>query len=371
VDTGNADPGRAVPPTPAAGSFSGGLGLTATGSRIHQRLVQVLVDTPNLPLDIFQQINVLREEHYFVPAYVFFCTGTASYTYEYSVDVKRTWTEDRAGSGNTTWQTTKTETDAQWHTTSANANVSRAVYAPMNGQFGGQISRLFNDGAIDGKLVPASQLSTPADAVYPSADLSEQQAYAKYAVSSVNELLRNQINEAVVGRRTRSLQMGGASIQKDSAVDTVLLGLYRIVLEYKGREYHVWLGGDGQSGYAENLPRDVVREKLIADKKQEQEALPKAKTGLLTLGMIVGIVIVFSGLMNGTTVLSIVGVAVAVACLVPRIMKKKEYRERYNAAQREIDALTNELGGVKDQFKASRRALRGIYNGLSGDSSAF
>jgi hypothetical protein len=354
--------------------FSSGLGLTAANPRIHSKLIQILSVKPNLPLDIFEQAEVLREEHYFGPAYAFFCNGTAPYTYDAAMYVKRTWTED-SSSGNTAWQTTKTETDTQWQPVSSSVSLSKTIYVTGNSDYADQIDKLFNTTSIDGKLVGINELGLPADAVLLGDNLSEQQAYTRHAVPSVKEQLRFQADAAMKtaskGKETRNFHMSDASVQKDSAVDKVLLGSYCVILGYRGQEYPVWLSGDGSSGYADALPRDSVQERLIADKKREQENIPPAKTGLLTLGIVGGMLLAFFGYASPYHIGSLLGLALAAACFVFRFQKSKEYRNRYDAVQKEIDALTSRFDGIAKDFKNRRQALKGIYRNVSGDPSAF
>jgi hypothetical protein len=71
-------------------NINSGVHLFATPATLHCQLVSIL--TPHHLLLDFEKIEVVREERYCVPAYCFYCNGTASFTYEKGVERTETYT---------------------------------------------------------------------------------------------------------------------------------------------------------------------------------------------------------------------------------------------------------------------------------------
>jgi len=55
-------------------NINSGIPLTATPAMLHRQLVSQFYKSPDIPLDIFEKAEIVREEHHCVPAYCFRCT---------------------------------------------------------------------------------------------------------------------------------------------------------------------------------------------------------------------------------------------------------------------------------------------------------
>jgi len=65
-------------------NIESGIPLCASPSTLHRKLVSLLSESPYMPPDVFEKVEVVREERYCVPAYCFHCNGTESFTYDVS-----------------------------------------------------------------------------------------------------------------------------------------------------------------------------------------------------------------------------------------------------------------------------------------------
>jgi hypothetical protein len=154
--------------------------------------------------------------------------------------------------------------------------------------------------------------------------------------------------------------MGGASIQKDTV--RVFLGLYHVVFKYNNEEYSVWFTGDGEKAFSERLPEDIQRKNILSELLRKRESI-QLKTGGLKFGMYACII----GALF-TKGISLIG---AIIFAVLRFKKKKEYQAKLDLAQKEINEFEAQSINAVKQFQMQKKALRGIYEEVTGDANAF
>jgi len=364
-----------------------GISLTASHAMLHRKLISCLAELSSMPLDVFEKCEVVREEHYCVPAYYFYCNGSASYTYDVAEMKERKYTVDRGDKVEL-----RTEQYVEWKNgINGTANAKGHFLAPGNKKMLSQIKNLYPN-FDPNKLSPYDELEFPHDVETYGYDLPQSVAFDEHVVPMVDAMLKEQANKLLAKQETRDFTMGGSSIQKDST--RVFLGLYRIVFKYGDKEYSVWLTGNGEKAFHEGLPEDAQRRNALAEKQKAKEqgvaSVVPPKTGLLNFGKWACIIIgIFGGMATcggvmgggGAEVLAsgliffLPGIAGAIICGVLRSKKRKDYSTQRTEVkekfQKEIDDFRAQASNVVQQFKSKKQALRGIYEGVSGDASAF
>jgi hypothetical protein len=345
-------------------NINSGYPLFASSARLHKKLLAFLSESPSLPLDIFEKGEVVREEHHCVPAYLFYCNGTASYTYEAGNVRKQVVVRDN---GEKSWEETRSHTE--WTQMNGTANASATVFTSGSKTLAQQVNKLYM--FLDpNKLVDYDELEFPHDVVTYDYNLPQAASFNETVKPYVEKVLERKAEKALAGKNYRDLTMGGGSrIDKDEIV-RVFLGLYRIVFKYEGKEYAVWVTGDGENGINEGMPVDLERQKILAEKQKAKEQalanITAPKTGWLTFGMWVCILACW-------LVIPIIG---AIIFGVLRHKKKKGFStkkaEVEASFQREIDRFTAQSKDVLAQFKNQKKGMHGIYEAeVTGDASAF
>jgi hypothetical protein len=389
---------------------------------LHKRLVSLLSESPNMPWDVFEKGEVVREEHYCVPAYCFYCNGTASFTYEVGNKRAQTYTVDR---GDRVEIIEKTR--IEWSPGSSSAAVSQTVFVPGNKKLATEIEKLYKH--LDpNKLVDIEELDFPLDVETYTYNLPQPAAFAEYVVPGIEQLLKEKAKESIANLNARGFSMSGTNIQKETV--RVFLGLYRVVFKYGDKEYSFWATGDGGKVINGGMPSDSSEcqkalavadqsldgeNKLLAEAQQvmkgEIAALPNPKTGLLSLAIfacIVAAVALFffhpsfvsrlfwaiagHQFVLGTWIWALLA-APFVAGMIVLGVKRSKKRKPYNTERAKIEAKHKEVAAeiearkakieaqkteirgraaaIARQFKEQKKALRGIYEELSGDASAF
>lgn len=54
--------------------------LAADVGALHERIVEFLTNSPCMPLDLLERVEIVKEEHLCVPAYLLYCDAMGNYT---------------------------------------------------------------------------------------------------------------------------------------------------------------------------------------------------------------------------------------------------------------------------------------------------
>jgi len=355
-------------------NIASGIPLTALPATLHRKLVSLIAETSGMPLDVFEKGEVVREEHHCVPAFHFYCNGTASYTYE-AGNVRQHKTAIDLG------DKTRIETEnyMEWTQMSGTANAQANMFTSGNKAFGLQVRDLYM--FLDGnKLYDFAELEFPPDVITHDYNYPQTASFNEYAKSHVEELLAVNAKNALKSKDVRDFTLGGSRIDKDEVV-RVFLGLYRVVLKYGDKEYSMWVTGDGEEAITDGMPEDAKQKAAIDEKKQAMEqaveSIPVPTTGKFTAGfwgsIVLGIVLAAVGIGVAGVILGIIG-AIVFKVLKSKMMnpyneKCTEVRAKF---QKEIDELEAATKNAVEQFKSQKKPLRGIYQQeVAGDASAF
>jgi hypothetical protein len=363
-------------------NITSGFPLTATHATLHRKLVSLLAGAANMPLDVFEQVEVVREEHYCVPAYCFYCNASSSFSYEAGVQKRQTYTADLGDKVRTT-----RETWIEWNVKNGSVSISKTIFAPGNKKFAYPIMKLYRD-ADPKKWISTEELNFPPDVDTHSYDLPMPAAFSEYVASAIDKALEEKAHESVKTQYTQNFSFGGSNMHKE--VVHVFLGLYRIVFKYKGKEYYLWVSGNGEKSISGGVPEDAQRQQALEEKQKAKEQalanIPVPKTGWLNFGkwicILAGILFLLVAFTNpnaGDSALggSIAAISIGLAIFlgVVRSKKRKPFLAKKSdveaQAQKEIDDFAAQPKAVLEQFKDQKKALRGIYEDVTGNAKAF
>ena len=368
-------------------NINSGVHLFATPAKIYHELLSILIKAPYV---VLQKIEVVREERYCVPAYCFYCNGTASFTYEKGVERTEAYTEFDVNAKTRGVSRRITHTD--WYPGSSSASVSPIVFAPGNREMASQIMKLYS--SFDPKnLFDIERMQFPADVVTYKYDLPQPAAFTEYVLPDIDKILEEKAKSSVSTQKIRNVSMGGSKVQKD--VVRVFFGLYRVVYTYDGEEYSVWISGDGKRSFHEVLPEDQGRKNAIAnldnlDKKEkdmgelekDEVPLPPAKddyfisaiVGFLSLLWLVWILVdIRTGFVVFPFFLLFVYLLIDNNKKVNKERKaREEHKEReehkkqeHEEIKRRIRAIEHDFLIAEQQFIEKKRILHGIYENVN------
>ena len=323
----------------AKDNINSGIPLSATPDILHNKLAQILLDSQDIPIDVFEKIVVVRANQHYIPAYMFHCNGTSSFTYEAGVSRTETIVENLKN---------VEKTYIEWHPGSSSAAVSQTVIASGNRDFDFVINKLYVN-LNSNKLVDIEDITISDNVDVHNYNIPEFSAFSENVVPVIDNMLNNKANESVSKLNVRNLTMGGSNIQKD--VIRVILGLYNIVYTYKDKEFSIWFSGDGVYMYYDNIPTDHER---IRKRDELTKTTKQKKPGIhifYTLGIIFCSLFFFFILpLIGTVIFSV---------LLYR--KNKDYKLFIKNAKLELDNFNELLTTSKNNFTKRQKRLHGIY----------
>ena len=345
--------------------INSGIPLTASSALLHRLLVSLLSKSPCVPLDVFDKVEVVGEERFCVPSYSFYCNTTASFSYEVGIEKKQKYSVD---TGNEV--EVRTEYHTEWNPGYANVSESLTIFASGNRSLSSQIMEAYNQFDTR-KLVDVEELVFPADVDTCNFDLPQTAAFQQYVAPNVENLLTKKAIESISNLNYRSFSMGGSNIHKE--VVRVFLGLYRIDFMYEGTKHTMWATGDGTNGYFESLPIDYVRKGLYDNEQQALNLINKKGQSSSFISRIWSLVRSFSFQWHFMATLFTAGIYLAVLVIIYSLHSSEKDKNKSKRAkiQKNIDGLQCQITDAAQNFRSKKKALRGIYKGVSGDSSAF
>jgi len=355
-------------------NINSGFPLIAEPSVLHRTLLNCIASNPNIPLDVFENGEVVREEHYCAPAYLFYCNATASYHYEIAQ-----WTTHKTAIDLGDRTRVEKEQIRDYTPMNSTAYVSKAMITSGNKS----AAELINDIYMfldPNRLYDFEDLDFPHDVITYDFNMPQAAAFNEYVRPVMEYLLELEAQRALDGKDYQNLTMGGGSrIDKDEIV-RIYLGLYRVVFKYGGEEYSLWLSGDGKDFRTDGMPVDHQRDAQLNAKRQAMESevasVPVPSTGKFTGGFwgCIGGGLLLGAIIHPILILLGIGGAVYFKIAKSKMMapyhsKCTEIRGRHQAG---IDEFEAQASRALQQFRDRRQPLRGVYeHSCAGDSSAF
>lgn len=327
-------------------NINSGIPLFADKAQLNQSLVQLFTNSSDRPLDLLEKAVVLKEEHFCVPAYLYYCNGMASFTYEAGNQREHKTAIDLGDK-------TRVEKEqyTEWTQMSSSASTTATLIASGNREYGSIIKGLYM--TLDPNLlVDVEELDYPYDVQTLAYNLPQSAAFNEYVKPYMDDLLEQKAIDSLNGKTYRNITMGGSNVQKDEII-RVFLGLYHIVYQYNGKNYSVYLTGDGRNYMYDDVPIDSERQRALQEKQTSMENLPKERKWLLIVAIVCAVAALFT---NG---ISLIG---TVVCIVFYVKSKKDRESKRSAIQSEIDAFVGQVDSAKQIFLQKGQPLNGIYS---------
>jgi len=375
-------------------NINSGVPLDASPATLHKQICTSLYKDDRIPLDVFSKIEVIREEHLCVPAYCYEYDAEAKITYEegrQEVRQEKGYTSD-GGEKITTIK------EVKWHTERGDASASGTIFISGNKSIAPVVENLYSD--LDhSQLVDIEHLDFPIDVNTLPYDYPEVSAFNEHAKPIIEAEVDKDGRKALNGlsyeeyiprggeagvRYGRNYECKPPKITK--TMTRVYLGLYRLVYKYGGEEFEMFVTGNGDDTCYDKIPLCPERSSQLANKQLAKNSIKEEKKpGCFLWGLAI-ILPIFLFVYGGIGLMDAIGevaggiiITLLTAGLIYgtvvffkyRNRKAKEYDEAFSKASGELNAFMAERDDVVNKFKEQKKALNGIYQGLTGDSSAF
>ncbi|MBQ6264484.1 MAG: hypothetical protein IJK60_03455 [Clostridia bacterium] len=338
-------------------NINSGIPLSAEQSKLHNIVLDIITESPAMPLDLLEKVEITKEEKLCIPAYLYYCNGTISFSYEAGNTREHKNVYDR-GDVNVIEKEEYTE----WTQMMGNAAATASLIVPGNREFSKIIDELYNE-CDTNELVDIEELDFPVDIETYNYNLPQSAAFNEYVKPYMDELLEQKAKESLKGKRVRNLSTaGGSNIQKDEIV-RLFIGIYHIIYKYKEKEYSVYVSGDGKRYTFSEVPVDEERQSKIDSKLEDIKNVPN-KTILPIIGIVVSAIVALLTFNSGHTFIAILGVIAAIACVVFFFIKKNEHDSAAAVIQQELDAYMEQATKIQNDFKQKGRKLKGIYHDI-------
>lgn len=321
-------------------NINSGVSIDLEKKVLNSKVIDALTSTGStFPLDILESGTVVMKKHICVPAYLFYCNGMASYTYEVAVERERT--SGGEVKGNKVKYTTETYTE--WLPMGGTATTSGSVIVSGNRNYTEIINRIYA-GYNANNLVDIESLVLPTDVETLSFNLPQPAAFSEYVNPRMEAMLVASAENTLHGKKYRNFTLGGCNIQK-SEVLRLSLGIYQIAFQYNGKIYTLFMAGDGSAYYWDEQPVDQERVRFYEDKIAAEKK--RAKSPFLVLAIICTVLAFFT-----------YGIALLPGGLFGYLHFKRK-SERKNI-QAKIDAFIAEANNKKQQFVQNGRTISGL-----------
>ena len=340
---------------------TGGMNFELNDAGVHRHLIGILSSKDFPPHDIFEEINITKVNKLVIPAYWYEnCTAIGTMLYEQGVE-KTVITYD-ADNG------FEKETKTEWKPMSRAFSTTRDFLLSGNEQYSEVIKKMF----INEKknvIKNADELTFPDDCIEISCDLTEGNIFAgtlrELAESAIDETGRNALEKDDKQIYTK---IEDITVQKGE-VKKLSIAVYEIIFDYKGKEYIVYLSGDGSNYFFSELPDDPDIKARIDEKVKEMEEIENSKKRLAMVYAIVILVIV--GILLAAAVIGILFLIAAGILAIIYIPKEKERRAKIKAVNDLVDELNAGFSKKRAEFNTNKVAMKGVLNHVSVDPEAF
>ena len=333
-------------------NINSGIPLSLEPGQLHDILVKALSASSSLPLDVFDEVEVLSEVHVCVPSYCFEVSGNMSYTVDIGNEREH---EHTSVSGDSIRVTTQTK--MEYTTQNMQTFASKTMFVAGSKEMSNVVTALYRD-YDTGALVDIEDLVFPEDVYTCSPDLPQTTAFNQYIRPTMEKLLQNKALQSLANSTYRNFTPGGTSIQKGETL-RVFVGIYQITYRYKGKEYYLYVTGDGRGYYYDELPTDASRVEKAKALQSELNSVKDISWLAPVSGIALGILLLV------LKVPFIVALAIgAVVWIVLKIVLGKKPKQERAAIQARIDAFNREPAEAMERFRSSGRRLKGIYSNI-------
>lgn len=327
-------------------NINSGISINADISTLHTGVIQAITSSMYMPLDALEKTVVTKKEHICIPAYLYYCNGMASFTYEAGNEREHKTAIDRGD-----YTTVEKERYTEWTQMSSSVSTTATVIASGNREYASIIQNLYMH--LDpNTLIDVEDLEFPYDVQTLSYNLPQSAAFNEYVKPYMDQKLKEQVDVSLNGKTYRNVSMGGSSIQKDEIV-RIFLGVYRITYVYNGQEYVSYVSGDGQRFINGETPVDPERQRIYEEKMAAMSSV-KNKHKYFMIGMII-----FTIAALFTMGITLIG---TVVCGVFYFKYRKEYKAAQSVYQKELDDMQSETLQTIRNFLDKGQPLHGVFS---------
>ena len=261
-------------------NINSGMPLAADVGALHERIVKALTNSPCMPLDLLERVEIVKEEHLCVPAYLFYCNAMGNYTYD-AGNIREHKTAIDLGDK----VRVEKERYVEWTQMSGSVSSSETLVTSGNKQFADVVKKLYMNCSPD-SLVDIEELEYPADVNTFDYNMPQASAFNQLVRPEIENRLKQKAYDQLAGKRVRDLTIGSSSVQKDEIV-RIFLGIYHIVYVYADKEYSLYISSTGKRSFYTEVPLDPKRVQFLSEKTAAIKALKKPKMNALKIAAIV------------------------------------------------------------------------------------
>ena len=318
-------------------NINSGIPLVAEPALLHKYILNAFENEAYIPLDIYDKVNVIAEDGLCVPAYLYYCNGTVSFTYEAGNTREHKNAIDLGDRVRV-----EKEQYTEWTQMNGMASDAKTVFAPGNKELAPIVLELFSE-YTPSDLIDVEDLNFPYDVETYNYNLPQSAAFNEYVRPYMEQVLAAKAEESLRGKTYKNLSTsGGCNIQKDEII-RVFLGIYRVVYEYNGAQYCLYVTGDGRCCTYDPVPVDMDRKNSAELLQSDINNLNKKKNLYLVLAIVLAITII-GAIYFGR--------------------KYKETKELVINKQQNFADFSGQADSVRNQFLQERGKLYGIYEDL-------
>lgn len=342
-------------------NINSGVMLKSPRSQLHKRVFDLIAGVEASPLDVFENLTIVKEEHVFIPMYLFMVSGSGTFNYEIG---QRRQRQVREGD----YMVTQNYTE--WTPVTQAVSCNKTYFVCGNNDYKKIVDRfpvLMNSG----DLIDIEELEMPADAETASFNYPKAAAFENDVKPQANAVLKNMAEGLLNGRNWRNGNITSNIHQDD--LQRVYLALYRLTLKYGDETVTVWIDYKGRYAVADKPIVDPEREALISgQRKAIGDVKPKGKGGWIALAVVCAVLMPVCLLLTGAEkLLALIPLAGLIFAIFKMASGAKGYKAKLKAEQSKLQALLVPFERAKEDFAKKKVAFKGIYSSLSGDESAF
>lgn len=310
-----------------------------------------------MPLDLLERVEIVKEEHLCVPAYLFYCNAMGNYTYD-AGNIREHKTAIDLGDK----VRVEKERYVEWTQMSGSVSSSETLVASGNKQFTDVVKKLYMNCSPD-SLVDIEELEYPADVNTFDYNMPQASAFNQLVRPEIENRLKQKAYDQLAGKRVRDLTIGSSSVQKDEIV-RIFLGIYHIVYVYADKEYSLYISSTGKRSFYTEVPLDPKRVQFLREKTAAIKALKKPEMNALKIAAIVVLILAALQFVGNSRsfIVGILCAAGAGAIIYLHNKKSAEYKAAYGALKHELDAFNAQADEAVKHFAQKDRALKGIYS---------
>lgn len=291
-----------------------GVPFNASPQTLYSYIREFLTSDEAAPSDVLEVSKITSCRGICMPAYYYHYTGTSSFTCQTANNIKSTVSD---GNGRT-----KTVTNTNWtpFNSPVYADVERIVSG--NSECDEIIDDMYRDYQIS-TLVDAESLEIPVDIETIKFTRPANELLSKYVRPDIEVCFEQKAKQQLDGLDGyRNLSVMPGKIEKDRD-EKLLVGLYNINVEYNGKDYPIYVSGDGNKvKYPDNAPTDAEKSAILNSLKQAKNSAESALSNNKKL-IVVAFILALVCLLFMPTVINIIGVIAGIAVGVFLIVNKR------------------------------------------------